>query len=32
MSQWAATGKVTLPAPRPEEMAAAMVVTRELPK
>jgi len=31
-AEWAATGKVTLPAPKPEEMAADKVVTREVKK
>jgi type 1 glutamine amidotransferase len=31
-TEWAATGKVTLPAPKPQEMAADKVVSRELPK
>lgn len=30
-TEWAATGKVTLPAPKPEEMAADKVVERQLP-
>lgn len=30
-TEWAATGKVTLPAPKPEEMSADIVVKRELP-
>lgn len=31
-TEWAATGKVTLSAPKPDEMAADKVVTRELQK
>lgn len=31
-AEWAATGKVTLPPPKPEDMPADKVVTREMPK
>ncbi len=31
-AEWAATGKVTLPPPKPDEMPADKVVTREQPK
>ena len=31
-TEWAATGKVTRPLPKPEDMSAARVVARPLPE